>query len=138
MPKDLAGNNFLNARTIAVGSPIKDFVNKFDRIDVYKVSLGQRSSFSLSVASLKANVSVSLYGSNGQLVQSSNQPKKKPEQISSTLEEVLITFRSISLEKERPPMYYKPLRLQQSRSHQRLAPALHQRLVPLRHLHPIL
>jgi trimeric autotransporter adhesin len=86
MPKDLAGNNFLNARTIAVGSPIKDFVNKSDRIDVYKVSLGQRSSFSLSVVNLKANVSVSLYSGNGQLVQSSNQPRKKPEQISSTLE----------------------------------------------------
>jgi Bacterial pre-peptidase C-terminal domain len=86
MPKDLAGNNFLNARTIAAGSSIKDFVNKSDRVDVYKVSLGQRSSFALSVGNLKSNVSVSLYGSNGQLIQSSNQKKNKPEQISSTLE----------------------------------------------------
>lgn len=86
MPKDFAGNTFLSARSLPVGVKVRDWVGRKDRDDYYKVTIGSRGSFNLTVNSKKAAAGARLIDSNGQTVGIATRFGKKSRVLSNTLE----------------------------------------------------
>jgi len=75
-----------NLRELSSSKSIAGFVGKQDKIDYYKFSLARSSNVALSLTRLKANADIALLNNSGAVIASSNQLKKLPESIVTTLE----------------------------------------------------
>lgn len=75
-----------NLRELGNTKSIAGFVGKQDKIDFYKFTLARSSNIALSLTRLKANADVTLLNNSGVTIASSNQLKKLPESIATTLE----------------------------------------------------
>lgn len=87
----MSDNSFATARdlgTLSGTGTLKDFVGKRDKTDFYKFALSARSSFSLSLDKLNANVDISLFNAQDRkkVLAKSNRSGKNAEKITAELE----------------------------------------------------
>jgi uncharacterized protein YkwD len=90
MPKDRAGNNFKQARTINLKSSsraLTDWVGSTDQNDYYKLRLNKSSSLNLQLSQLNANANVELLTRKGKVVGRSSQKGTRQESLQFNLEQ---------------------------------------------------
>lgn len=98
-------NTFRGALDLQLNKTIRGSLGQSDRVDFYKFRASGRVNFNLALSGLRSNASVRLLNARRTSIAVSNQPGKRAEQISATLEGGLYYVQVQSLDRRGTTRY---------------------------------